>query len=135
VSQAATYFRGSPSSHSLKRALENQPIYRFFERQPGISSTRVYLALGADRRLFRKAADYKLEGWPLHDLRLANGLFKGVDLHGLAPSRVYLRGEIRGDPRISRSALTLDALNIGYVLAAPADDLAPTLKRLGAAST
>ncbi len=130
VSQAATYLRGDPSSHSLELALENQPIYRFFERQPGISGTRIYLAPGADARLFRKAADYKFEGWSLHGLRLVNGLFKGVDMHEIAPARVYLRGEIRGDARVSRSALTLDALNIGYVLAGPADHVAPSLTRI-----
>jgi hypothetical protein len=130
VSEAATYLRGSPSSHSLKQALKNQPIYAFFERQPGISRTRVYLAPGADARLFRKATDYKFEGWPLHNLRLVNGLFKGVDMHEIAPAQVYLRGEIRGDARVSRSELTLDALNIGYVLASPADHVAPSLTRI-----
>ena len=130
VSEAATYLRGSPSSRSLKQALKNQPIYAFFERQPGISRTRVYLAPGADARLFRKTTDYKFEGWPLHDLRLVNGLFKGVDMHEIAPAHVYLRGEIRGDARVSRSALTLDALNIGYVLASPADRVAPSLTRI-----
>ncbi len=130
VSQAATYLRGSPSSHSLKRAFENRPIYAFFERQPGISRTRVYLAPGADARLFRKAADYKFEGWPLHGLRLVNGLFKGVDMHEIAPAVVYLRGEIRGDARVSRSQLTLDALNVGYVLAGPVDRVAPSLTRI-----
>ena len=99
--EAAWYFDGSPSSTSLKHALENQPIYRYFERQPGIPDrTRIYLAEGADKRLFRKATDYKFEGWSLHGLRLVNGLFKGVDMHELAPARVYLRGEIRGDPRV-----------------------------------
>jgi len=130
VSEAATYLRGSPSSHSLKQALKNQPIYAFFERQPGIGRTRVYFAPGADHRLFRKTADYKFEGWPLHDLRLVNGLFKGVDMHEIAPAHVYLRGEIRGDARVSRSALTLDALNIGYVLGSPADHVAATLIRI-----
>jgi hypothetical protein len=130
VSEAAAYLRGNPSSHSLKQALKNQPIYAFFERLPGISRTRVYLAPGADARLFRKATDYKFEGWPLHDLRLVNGLFKGVDMHEIAPARVYLRGEIRGDARVSRSELTLDALNIGYVLASPADRVAPLLTRI-----
>src|SRR4029077_7907321 len=106
--EAARYFDGSPSSTSLKHALENQPIYRYFERQPGIDRTRIYLAEGADKRLFRKATDYKFEGWSLHGLRLVNGLFKGVDMHELAPARVYLRGEIRGDPRVSGSGPTLD---------------------------
>jgi hypothetical protein len=128
--EAKRYFQGSPSSVSLKRALANRPIYRYFEQRPGIAQTRVYLAAGADKRLFRKAADYKFEGWPLHGLRLVNGLYKGVDMHEIAPARVYLRGEIRGDPRVSASALTLDAMNVGYVLAAPGDRLAPTLRRL-----
>jgi hypothetical protein len=57
-----------------------------------------------------------------------NGLYKGVDMHEITPARVYLRGEIRGDPRVSGSALTLDALNVGYVLATPGDRLASTLK-------
>lgn len=130
VSEAATYLSGNPSSHSLKLALENQPIYRFFERKPGIRRTRVYLAPGADARLFRKTPDYKFEGWSLHNLRLVNGLFKGVDMHEIARARVYLRGEIRGDGRVSSSGLTLDALNIGYVLASPADHVAPSLTRL-----
>jgi hypothetical protein len=130
VSEAAAYLRGSPSSHSLKQALKNQAIYRFFERQPGIGRTRVYLAPGADARMFRNATDYKFEGWPLHGLRLVNGLFKGVDMHEFAPARVYLRGEIQGDARVSRSELTLDALNIGYVLATPADRVAPSLIRI-----
>jgi hypothetical protein len=86
------------------------------------------MAAGADKRLFRKTVDYKFVGWPLHDLRLVNGLYKGVDMHEITPARVYLRGEIRGDPRVSGSALTLDALNVGYVLATPGDRLAPTLK-------
>ena len=126
--EARRYFDGSPSSTSLKRALDNQPLYRYFERQPGIRSTRVYMAAGADKRLFRKAADYKFEGWPLHGLRVVNGLFKGVDMHELTPAGVYLRGEIRGDPRVSSSALTLDALDVGYVLGTPRDDLARTLE-------
>ena len=130
VSQAATYLRGSPSSTSLKESLKNQPIYAFFERQPGISRTRVYLAPGADHRMFRKTADYKFEGWWLHGLRLVNGLFKGVDMHEIAPAHVYLRGEIRGDARVSGSALTLDALNIGYVLGTPADHVASSLTRI-----
>jgi hypothetical protein len=117
------------SSHSLKRALENQPIYRYFEARPGIKDTRVYLAPGADKRMFRKQADYKFEGWSLHGLRLVNGLFKGIDLHEFGPVKVYLRGEIRGDPRVAGSALTLDALNIGYVLATPSDRVAPGLIR------
>jgi hypothetical protein len=127
LQEARRYLDGSPSSRSLKRALENQPVYRYFEQQPGIGQTRVYLAPGAEARLFRKAADYKFEGWSLHGLRLVNGLFKGVDMHEISPARVYLRGEIRGDPRVSGSALTLDALNIGYVLATAPDDLASTL--------
>ena len=129
--EAKRYFDGSSSSTSLKHALDNQPIYRYFERRPGIGKTRVYLAAGADRRLFRKSVDYKFEGWPLHGLRLVNGLYKGVDMHEIAPARVYLRGEIRGDPRVSGSALTLDALNVGYVLATASDDLAPTLSPEG----
>lgn len=128
--EAKRYLDGSPSSVSLKHALANQPIYRYFESRPGIDRTRVYLAAGADKRMFRKAVDYKFEGWPLHGLRLVNGLYKGVDMHEIAPARVYLRGEIRGDPRVSGSALTLDALNVGYVLASPDDRLAPTLERL-----
>jgi hypothetical protein len=128
--QAVRYFNGSHASTSLKHALDNQPIYRSFEREPGIDRTRIYLAAGADQRLFRKATDYKFEGWALHGLRLVNGLFKGIDMHELTPARVYLRGEIRGDPRVSGSGLTLDALNIGYVLATPSDRVAPTLKRL-----
>jgi hypothetical protein len=127
--EAKRYFQGSPSSVSLKRAFVNRPIYRYFEQRPGIAQTRIYLAAGADQRLFRKAADYKFEGWPLHGLRLVNGLYKGVDMHEIAPARVYLRGEIRGDPRVSSSALTLDAMNVGYVLATPGDRLAPTLRR------
>jgi hypothetical protein len=130
ISQAATYLRGNPSSHSLKLALDNQPIYAFFERQPGINRTRIYLAPGADSRLFFKAADYKFPGWALHGLRLVNGFFKGIDMHEIAPARLYLRGEIRGDPRVSRSQLTLDALNIGYVLATPTDHVAPLLRRI-----
>jgi hypothetical protein len=130
VREAKRYLEGSASSTSLKHALDNQPIYRSFERLPGGRKTRVYMAAGADRRLFRKAADYKFEGWPLHGLRLVNGLYKGVDMHEFAPSRVYLRGEIRGDPRVSSSATTLDALGIGYVLAAPGDRLARGLKRI-----
>ena len=84
--EARRYFDGSPTSTSLKRALENQPLYRYFEQRPGIRDTRVYMAAGADRRLFRKAADYKFEGWPLHGLRMVNGLFKGVDMHELTPA-------------------------------------------------
>lgn len=128
--EARRYLDGSPASTSLEHALDNQPIYRYFERRPGIDSTRVYLAPGADARLFRKATDYKFEGWSLHGLRLVNGLFKGVDLHELTPSRVYLRGEIRGDERVARSQRTLDALGIGYVLAGPADRVPPSLQRL-----
>ena len=128
--EARQYFDGSPTSTSLKRALENRPLYRYFERRPGIRDTRVYMAAGADRRLFRKAADYKSPGWPLHGLRMVNGLFKGVDMHELTPARVYLRGEIRGDPRVSGSAPTLDALGVGYVLATPGDRVAPSLRPL-----
>jgi hypothetical protein len=128
--EAVHYLDGSQTSRSLKHALANQPIYRYFEQRPGIDETRVYMAAGADQRLFRKAVDYKFEGWPLHGLRVVNGLFKGVDMHELTPARVYLRGEIRGDPRVSSSATTLDALGIGYVLATPADRLAPGLKRI-----
>jgi hypothetical protein len=128
IREASRYLGGNPASTSLKHALANQPIYRYFERRPGIHLTRVYFAAGADRRLFRKAVDYKFVGWPLHGLRLVNGLYKGVDMHEITPARVYLRGEIRGDPRVSGSALTLNALNIGYVLATPRDRLAPTLK-------
>jgi hypothetical protein len=128
--EARRYFDGSPSSTSLKRALENRPLYRYFEARPGIHDTRVYMAAGADKRLFRKAADYKFAGWPLHALRMVNGLFKGVDMHELTPARVYLRGEIRGDPRVSGSAGTLDALGIGYVLATPGDRVAPSLRPL-----
>jgi hypothetical protein len=127
LTEAAKYLSGNPSSQSLKRSLENQPIYRYFERQPGIGRTRIYLAAGADRRLFFKAADYKFPGWSLHNLRLVNGFFKGVDMHEIAPARVYLRGEIRGDNRVSSSALTLDALNIGYLVATPTDPVAKTL--------
>jgi hypothetical protein len=130
--EARRYFDGSPTSTSLKRALDNQPLYRYFEQQPGIRDTRVYMAAGADRRLFRKAADYKFEGWPLHGLRMVNGLFKGVDMHELTPARVYLRGEIRGDPRVSGSPRTLDALGIGYLLATPGDRVAPSLRPLTA---
>ncbi len=128
IREASRYLSGSPASASLKHALANQPIYRYFERTPGIHQTRVYFAAGADKRLFRKAVDYKFVGWALHGLRLVNGLYKGVDMHEITPARVYLRGEIHGDPRVSGSALTLDALNIGYVLATPGDRLAPTLR-------
>lgn len=117
-------------SHSLTRALENQPIYRYFEAQPRIHDTRIYLAPGADARLFRKYPDYKFEGWQLHGLRLVNGLFKGIDLHEFAPVKVYLRGEIRGDPRVADSRSTLDALNVGYVLASPSDRVASGLERI-----
>ena len=130
IREASRYLSGSASSTSLKHALANQPIYRYFEQTPGVHQTRVYFAAGADKRLFRKPVDYKFVGWPLHGLRLVNGLYKGVDMHEITPARVYLRGEIHGDPRVSRSALTLDALNVGYVLATPGDRLAPTLKPL-----
>lgn len=128
IREAYRYFSGSPASVSLRHTVANQPIYRYFEQQPGISRTRVYMAAGADARLFRKYPDYKFEGWPLHGLRLVNGLYKGVDMHELTPARVYLRGEIHGDPLVSTSALTLDALNVGYVLATPDDVLASTLR-------
>lgn len=122
------------SRSSLKTALENQPIYRYFESRPDSKDTRVYLAPGADERLFRKQPDYKFEGWQLHGLRLVNGLFKGIDLHEFAPVKVYLRGEIRGDARVAGSKPTLDALNVGYVLATPSDRVAPGLERIAAFS-
>ena len=130
VREAVRYLDGSPSSRSLKHALANQPIYRFFEGRPGIGRTRVYFAPGGDARLFQQAVDYKFEGWSLHGLRLVNGLFKGIDMHEIAPARLYLRGEIRGDPRVAGSRLTLDALNIGYVLAGPADHVPRSLVRV-----
>jgi hypothetical protein len=128
IREASRYLSGSTASTSLKHSLANQPIYRYFERTPGIDRTRVYFAAGADKRLFRHAVDYKFVGFPLHGLRLVNGLYKGVDMHEITPARVYLRGEIHGDPRVAGSALTLDALNVGYVLATPGDRLARTLK-------
>ena len=128
IAQARAYYDGSPSSHSLRRVLEDQPIYRYFERRPGIGRTRVYMAPGADKRLFRKAPDYRFPGWSLHGLRLVNGQFKGIDMHEITPARVYLRGEIRGDARVAGSATTLDALGIGYVLATPDDRVASTLR-------
>ena len=51
-------------------------------------------------------------------------------MNEFTPVRVYLRGEIRGDPRVAGSASTLDALNVGYVLATPSDRIAPGLTRI-----
>src|SRR5436190_5177281 len=48
VREARRYLDGSPSSTSLKHALDNQPVYRFFERLPG-RDTRIYVAAGADQ--------------------------------------------------------------------------------------
>jgi hypothetical protein len=130
MSEGAKLLNGAPSTHPLRHALENQPIYQFFERQPGIAGTRVYLASGADARMFFKKPDYKFFGWSLHNLRVLNGFFKGIDMHEIAPGRLFMRGEIRGDPRISDSHLTLDVFNIGYLLATPTDRVAPSLERI-----
>ena len=113
------------------RARRTSPSTGTSSAGPGSARRASTSRLGPTDGCFAKAVDYKFEGWPLHGLRLVNGLYKGVDMHEIAPARVYLRGEIRGDPRVSGSALTLDALNVGYVLATAADDLAPTLSPEG----
>jgi hypothetical protein len=126
------YLQGK-SVPSIKDSFENRPIYRFFERQPAIGETRIYLAQGAMPRLFGRSSldkyqDYKFTGWSLHDLRLVEGKFKGIELNELLPSEGALLSKIRGDDRVVRSALTLDVLNIGYVLATSEDPVPPPLK-------
>jgi hypothetical protein len=115
---------------SLRSALKNQPIYAFLERRSDHARTRAYLAPGAENRLFRSLTDYEFAAWPLHGLRLANGIFKGIELNELTPAKKKLKGEIRGDSRVADSALTLDVLGIGYVLATPHDRVPPSLRHV-----
>jgi hypothetical protein len=42
LDRAAAYSRGEPAS--LKDSFRNQPIYKFFERQPAIRDTRIFIA-------------------------------------------------------------------------------------------
>jgi hypothetical protein len=127
LSRAADYGSGKHVP-SLRAVLKNQPIFAFLEEQPDHGRTRIYLAPGAEERLFNSLADYQLGGWQIHGLRLANGIFKGIELDELAPAKKKLKGEIRADPRVAGSALTLDALGIGYVLASSHDHVAPSLR-------
>jgi hypothetical protein len=129
LSRANDYRAGEPVP-SLRAVLKNQPVYEFLQRQPDHARTRAYFAPGAEDRIFRELSDYEFAVWPLHDLRLVNGIFKGIGLDELGPQKKKLKGEIHADPRLVGSPLTLDVLGIGYVLATPEDKVAPGLRRL-----
>jgi hypothetical protein len=88
------------------------------------------MAPGADERLFRTKQDYEFAGWSLHGLRLVNGIFKGIEMKELLPPDQKLKTKIKGDARISGSRITLDVLNVGYVLATPDDRVATGLRRI-----
>jgi len=129
LDRVAEYNRGQPVS--LKDSLKNQPIYKFIEGQPAIRDTRIYIRSG---KLFGESSPdqpqaYKFAGWWLHDLRLANGLFKGIELNEFAPADSKLQGHIT-DERLVRSALALDVFNIGYVVARWNRAVAPSLERM-----
>jgi len=123
-------FRDGNTSVSLKGSLANQPIYRYFEGLTGIHGTRVFLAPQAEDRLWRHRGDYEYAGWSLQGLRLVNGDFRGIDLHEFAPDPYTLHGSIRANPSFAGSDASLDALDVGYVLAAPGEKVSPSLRRI-----
>jgi hypothetical protein len=129
MTRAVDYLQGS-NVPSLRKALANQPLYAYFERRPDRLSTRVYMAPGANDRLTRSLADYEFAAWGLHDLRLVNGHFRGIDMHELLHVKETLLSEIWGDTSLPDAPDALDALNIGYVLATPGDRVSPALRRL-----
>jgi hypothetical protein len=119
---------GKPQK-SLRSVLKDRPIYAYMRELPGIATTRVYLGKQAEERLSGRL-DYALPGWTLHGLRLANGVFKGIEMSELDPTDKAMKSEIKGNDRVSESAQALDALNIGYVLATPDDRVPRSLQRL-----
>ena len=124
--RALDYLDGRPSS-SLKKALGNQPLYAYFEQRPDRRSTRVYMAPGAEDRLWRSTKDYEFAGWSIHGLRLVNGHFRGIDISGFTPVFEKLHGEIRADTSLPDVEAALNVLNIGYVLALPGESVSPSL--------
>jgi hypothetical protein len=138
--RAVEYLQGKPVL-TLKNALKNQPIYRFFEARPDVHATRVYMAPGAEERLWRALdttewrkvgdrADYEFAAWSLHGLRLVNQRFRGADMTELTPEGTALDAQIKAEPTLAADKTALDALDIGYVLGTPADRVAPSLEKV-----
>lgn len=138
--RAVEYLQGKPVL-TLRDALKSQPLYRFFEARPDVHATRVYMAPGAEERLWRSLdtpewrkkgdrADYEFAAWSLNDLPLANGRFRGADMTELTPESTALDAQLRAEPTLPTDASALDALGIGYVLGTPADHVAPSLEKV-----
>jgi hypothetical protein len=138
--RAVEYLQGKPVL-TLKDSLKNQPIYRFFEARPDARATRVYMAPGAEERLWRSLdttawrsvgnrADYEFAAWSLHGLRLVNSRFRGADMTELTPERTALDAQILAEPTLPADKTALDALDIGYILGTPADRVAPSLAKV-----
>ncbi|HVW17044.1 MAG TPA: hypothetical protein VHB30_02235, partial [Solirubrobacteraceae bacterium] len=140
--RAVDYLRGEVTP-TLRSTMRDQPLYAYFQGLPDHRETRVYMAPGAEGRLYRSLddlvhggpvanTDYEFAGWGLHGLRLLNGHFKGVDLSELQPVPDQLQSDIRAEPTLPRDATALDALDVGYVLALPGEPVAPSLERIRA---
>jgi hypothetical protein len=138
--RAVEYLQGKPVL-TLKDALKNQPLYRFFEARPDARATRVYMAPGAEERLWRALdttewrkvgdrADYEFAAWSLRGLRLVNERFRGADMTELAPEGTALDARIQAEPTLPADQTALDVLGIGYLLGTPADRVAPSLAKV-----
>jgi hypothetical protein len=134
LQRARSYLSGDALVPTLKSTFKEQEIYRYFERRPDHSATRVLLTDGARERLWRTMTDYQWPAWGWHGLRLVNGQFRGVDVSEFQQTKEALHGEIRGEPGLwdepddlVRAQGVLDVLNVGYVLARPDERVAGSL--------
>jgi hypothetical protein len=130
---ARSYLNGG-TVETLKNTFKNREIYRYFERRPDHSSTRVLMIGKARDRLWRRMNDYTASAWQWHGLRLVNGQLRGVDVTEFQRMKKALHGDIRGEHDLSIGADdlplasdVLDILNVGYVLAKAGDEVAKTL--------
>jgi hypothetical protein len=127
------FLAGKPTS-TLKNVFGEHPVYRYFESRPDHATTRVLLSPDARVRLWRTLTDYEWTAWEWHGLRLLNGHLRGDDTSDFQLVKEALHGEIRGEPDssnvpddLTRARTVLDTLNVGYVVAAKGEPVAPGL--------
>ncbi|HEV2592646.1 MAG TPA: hypothetical protein VGU02_12220, partial [Gaiellaceae bacterium] len=95
-----------------------------------IHQTRVFVAHDAEHLFWRQQGSYEYAGWSLHGLRFVNGEFRGVDQHEFEQDPYTLHGSIRANPVFATSDASLDALDVGYVLATPGETVSSSLQRI-----
>lgn len=126
--------RGTDGVPVVRSSFRPRPFLDELERAGARRGERIYLSPWAEAYMGRSPALFDFAHFLPRDMRVINGVFKGVDAHACYPNRFQMTGWIEGSAAILGDKALLDRLNVGFVFALPRETVAPGLVPLGSYS-